>query len=335
MTPVHSIDRRTFLKTVAAGATLAGASTWFSTDVAQTAEALLPMRELGKTGFRSSVLGIGVAPLGIKQTDAKTFEAVVNAALDAGINFVDVAPNYGNAEERLGPVMAKRRDGVFLVTKVEEASRDGAIRQVENSLRLLRTDHVDAVHLHNIGDFDADAVVSKSGALEGLKECRKRGLVRFIGVSGHMRPKRFVPLIESGSVDLFMAAMNFVDRHTYNFEETVLPVARTHGVAAVAMKVLGGAVGMRYHIPTPALLAEEITAGEVPSGEHYRMAIRYALGLEGVSTLVIGMKSLEELNAAVETIRTAKPLSAAERDLLVREGKRLASQWGAHFGPVA
>lgn len=328
----YACNRREFLRRVAGGIALAGVSGWRSP--LRAAEASLPRRPVGRTGFSSSVLGIGLAPLGIPHADAKTFETVVHAALDAGINYVDVAPNYGNAEERLGPILSKRREGLFLVTKVEEPSREGAVRQVENSLRRMRTDVVDAVHLHNIGDFDPAVVYSKEGALEGLKECRKRGLLRFIGVSGHMRPQRFLEPIENGEVDLFMAAMNFVDRHTYNFEGTVLPAARARGVAAVAMKVLGGAVGMRYHVPTPALLAEPIASEEFRPGEHYPLAIRYALDLEGVCTLVIGMKSLEEVNAALEAVRTAKPLSPQERERLDREGKRLAAQWGAHFGPV-
>lgn len=324
--------RREFLRRMAGGMACAGVSGWFPS--LRAAETSLPQRPLGRTGFSSSVLGLGLAPLGIKHTDATTFESVVHAALDAGINYIDVAPNYGNAEERLGPILKKRRENLFLVTKVEEPSREGAIRQVENSLRHMHTEFVDAVHLHNIGDFDPSVVYSKTGALEGLKECQKRGLLRFIGISGHMRPHRFLEPIEKDEVDLFMAVMNFVDRYTYNFEGTVLPAARAKGVAAVAMKVLGGAVGMRYHVPTPALLAESIASPELRPGEHYPMAIRYALYLEGVSTLVIGMKSLEELTIALKTIRTAQPLSPHEQKHLEREGKRLAHQWGAHFGPV-
>ncbi|MBM3214631.1 aldo/keto reductase [Candidatus Poribacteria bacterium] len=318
------IDRRGFLKTVGAGVALAGAGSRMRVSAEPTTSAL-ETRPLGSTGFRASVLGIGVAPLGIKNTGAPEFESVVDAALDAGINYVDAAPNYGNAEERLGPVMARRRDGLFLVTKVEEPTKSGAIRQIENSLRQMRTDRIDAVHLHNMGGFDADAVMGPDGALAGIEDARARGLVRFAGISGHMRPNSFLRAIESGRIDLVMPAMNFVDRHTYNFEETVLPAARERHVAVVAMKVLGGAIGMRYHVPTPALL----------TGEHYKRAIRYALELEGVSSLVIGMKSVDELEAALRVVREAKPLSVDDRQALARDGKRLAAEWGEHFGPVA
>jgi aryl-alcohol dehydrogenase-like predicted oxidoreductase len=292
---------------------------------ARTTLRRLPMRRLGRTGVEVTALGIGVAPLGIQQSDPERFERVVAAALDAGITYLDVAPNYGNAEARLGPIMATRREGIFLVTKVEEPTRDGALRQVENSLRLMRTERVDAVHLHNIGGFDLKAVMGKGGALEGLQAARERRLLRFIGVSGHMRPGRFLPPIESGEIDLVMPAMNFVDRHTYNFEGVVLPAARERDLGVVAMKVLGGAKGFRYDEQTPALL----------DGAYYSGAIRYALALEGVASLVIGMASVEDVRAAVEAVSSAAPLTAEERDRLDAEGRRLAQEWGAHFGQVA
>jgi len=117
--------------------------------------------------------------------------------------------------------------------------------------------------------------------------------------------------------------MNFVDRHTYNFEEKILPEARKHGTAVVAMKVLGGAVKMDYGRPNPAMLAD-----------HYESAVRYALGLDGVSAVVLGLKNSEEIRKAAATVRAYKPLSAAELEALTARGKELAAQWGPHFGPV-
>ena len=161
--------------------------------------------------------------------------------------------------------------------------------------------------------------------MAGLKAAKEAGYIRYFGISGHMRPAKFVEALNTGQIDLMMVAMNFVDRHTYNFEGTVLPVAQKHGTAVAAMKVLGGARDMQYSPPQPALL----------SGAHYKNAIRYALGLPGVQTLVIGVKDRAELRQAVTTIQSAKPLTAEEKQSLEAEGRKLAAKWGAHFGPVA
>src|SRR5205823_13017030 len=103
--------------------------------------------------------------------------------------YVDVAPNYANGEEKLGQVIARRRGEVFLVTKVEAQQKAAILDQIRNSLRLLKTDHVDAVHLHNLGDFNLEEVLqSENGGLAALEEAKGLGYLRFIGMSGHVRP---------------------------------------------------------------------------------------------------------------------------------------------------
>jgi predicted aldo/keto reductase-like oxidoreductase len=299
-------------------------------DAATTAAAArrpgaLPARALGRIGRRVSLLGLGMAPLGLGGVSASVAAAVVNEAIDLGVTYIDVASNYSDAEAKLAPVMRRRRSEVFLVTKVEAQDKNGVLKQIRESLRRMQTDHVDAVHLHNLGDFDLKQTFgSPDGAMAGLKAAKAAGYLRYFGISGHMRPGKFVEALDTGEIDLMMVAMNFVDRFTYNFEGTVLPVAQRHRTAVAAMKVLGGATGMQYHPPQPALLA----------GPHYRNAIRYALSLPGVSTLVIGVKDRDELRQAVSTIQSATPLSAQEQELLLARGRKLAVRWGAHFGPV-
>jgi predicted aldo/keto reductase-like oxidoreductase len=292
---------------------------------AEAAAAELPKRTLGRTGYKTTLLGLGMAPIGMGGHTAAEAERLVHEALDLGVNYVDVAPNYANAEEKLGPVMKTRRADAFLVTKVESQKKDGILEQIQNSLRLLKTDHVDAVHLHNLGDFNLKEVFEdENGGLAGLREAKRRGYLRFFGVSGHMRPGKFTEAISTGEIDLVMPAMNFVDRHTYNFEEKVLATARKHNTAVVAMKVLGGAIGMVYERPTPAMLAA-----------HYESAIRYALGLDGVSAVILGLRDSAEIRKAVATVQAYRPLEAGELETLLARGKQMASEWGAHFGPVA
>jgi len=284
----------------------------------------LPKRLLGRTGYQTSILALGMAPIGMGGHTPAEAECLVDEAIDLGINYIDVAPNYANAEEKLGPVLQRRRPEVFLVTKVEAQQKPQILDQIRNSLRLLKSDHVDAVHLHNLGDFKLEEVLQDpNGGLAALQEAKRLGYLRFIGVSGHLRPWKFAGAIATGQIDLVMTAINFVDRHTYNFEETILPLARQHGTAVVAMKVLGGARGMIYNQPTPALLAD-----------HYESAIRYALGLAGVSAVVLGLRDSKEIGLAVQTARRYRPLTRAEMASLTVQGKQLAKAIGPHFGPV-
>lgn len=292
---------------------------------AQAADSPLPQRVLGRTKQKVSIVGIGMAPLGSRNTTQAQAEAVVNTALDAGITYVDVSPDYGDAEDKLRPIMKARRDGLFLVTKVNPQRPDkvSIIAQVEESLRRMGTDHIDAVHIHNLGDWDMDKLVTPDGPIAGLKEAQKRGLIRFIGTSGHMRPPRFVKAIETGEIDLTMNALNFADRNNYAFEDMVLPTARKQGTGIVAMKVLGGAKNWRYDGATPGCLAD-----------HYDSAIRYALGLEGVTCAVIGLSNLDEVHKAVQAARSFTPLSAAEKEELLKIGRDLAQARGLYYGPV-
>ena len=245
----------------------------------------LPRRVLGRTNERVTLLGIGVAPLGSDKTSFQEAESVVQSAIDQGIRYIDVSPDYGNAEAKLSGVLKTQRDRVFLVTKVNPARQDRAgVQKQMKSLARMGINSVDAVHIHNLGDFDMAKLFTPDGAIAGLKEARKRGLLRFIGTSGHMRPPRFVTAIETGNIDLTMNALNFADRNNYPFEELVLPAARKHGSAVVAMKVLGGAKEWKYDGQTPATLAE-----------HHNQAIRYSLGLPGVACAVIGLSTAGEI----------------------------------------
>ena len=316
--------RREFIAQTLATAGALGALT-LADAPAEAADSALPRRTLGRTKERVTLLGIGVAPLGSDKTTAAEAESVVHAAIDQGIRYIDVSPDYGNAEAKLKNVLKTRRSQVFLVTKVNPNRQDrvGVQKQLEESLARMGVDSVDAVHIHNLGDFDMTALFTPDGAIAGLKEARKRGLVRFIGTSGHMRPARFATAIEAGDIDLTMNALNFADRHTYPFEELVLPAARKQGTGVVAMKVLGGAINWQYDGRTPATLAK-----------HHAQAIRYSLGLPGVACAVIGFSTAEEIRQAVEVARHFKPLSDAEKAALLQTGKTLATARGLYYGPI-
>jgi predicted aldo/keto reductase-like oxidoreductase len=291
---------------------------------AETNNLDIPERVLGKTGVKVSVLGLGMGPLGISRTEQTEVDRLVNLCIDLGIKYIDNAPIYGDGEDKLGSVMKTRRKEIFLVTKVEEPSKDGTLKQVKESLKKMQTDYIDAVHIHDFGGLNTDVVLGEDGALAGLIEAKKIGLIRFIGISGHQQQLKFLKALETNEIDLVMSVLNFVDKHTYSFEEKVLPEVIKYKSGVVAMKVLGGAVGMQYDKPMPALLPKE----------HYDLAVRYTLGLEKVSALVIGLKNEDEIRQAVKTVKAYKPLSDDEKNTVDQVGKELAKQWRTHFGPA-
>ncbi len=292
------------------------------------ADGAIPVRPLGTTGLRVSVLGLGSAPLGQPDVSQSEVDRLMGSLIDAGINYVDTAPIYGQAEERLGRALKGRRYKVVLVTKVETTSKQDALWQIEESLRKLQTDYLDAVHIHNVGRTDRfpsmEVLLGPDGALEGLKEARKKGAVRHIGMTCHLRPARALPVIATGVIELVMCAANFVDVHTYNFEGTVFEEARKRGLGIVAMKILGGTEGRG--IEQRAKLSDK---------EHYSNAVRYALGIPGLSVAILGMRRPGDLTAALASVRSYQPLSAAELSALGVKGKEMAQAWGPLRGPVA
>jgi aryl-alcohol dehydrogenase-like predicted oxidoreductase len=141
-------------------------------------------RRLGRLGHESSVLIYGAAALGEVTQDVA--DRSVQEALDAGINHLDVAASYGDAELRLGPWMSRIRDDVFLATKTGERREDDAWRQINASLERLQTDHVDLLQLHAVGDLDElDAVTGDGGALAAAVRAEDEGLVGAVGITGH------------------------------------------------------------------------------------------------------------------------------------------------------
>lgn len=289
-------------------------------------EMRLPHRVLGKTGVRVPILGYGSAPGGIGMDDDEAI-SLCHMAIDHGVTFIDTAPGYGRAHLQLGQVMASRRDEVFLVTKTPADDGDTALSMLEKGLKDLQTDHVDLVYVHSMGNRDVDRVLDSDGALEGLREARRRGWTRFIGVTAHNAPWRTARVLKEAELDVVMLAMNIADRYTYNFENEVLPIAYEQDVGVAAMKVYGGALDMNYDKPTLSALAAH--------GPHdHEAALRYALELPGVGTAVVGVFSEAELVQNVEWARRITPLDAADSLAAERVGRQVAADWGPHYGAV-
>lgn len=293
--------------------------------LASAAETGLPTRRLGNINFQASILGLGAQHLGDDRVEQSYVDRFIAEAIDNGLNYIDTAPPYNRSEERLGHALKGKRDKVFLVTKVETNARGDVDYQIRDSMRKLQTDHFDAVLLHNVGRTDRypsmqQLLEGNDSALGALLEWKRRGVVRHVGATCHMRPARAIPVIETGEIEIFMCSINFVERHIYNFEEKVLPECRKRNIAVIGMKVLGGPVpgGARLMLP-----------------EDYSAALRYAWSTPGLAVAIVGMRTLEELRMGLKAAREFQPLAPAEVSSLATRGKALAAKWGPLRGPVA
>jgi uncharacterized protein len=302
----------------------AGAVTASGLALPAVAGGTLPTRRLGNINFQAGMLGIGAHFLGIPGVEQSTVDRLIGEALDNGVNYIDTAPPYGQSEERLGKALRGKRDKVFLVSKVETIERGDVEYQLRDSLRKLQTDYLDCVHIHNISRDERypnlEQALSLKGTLGALREAKKKGMIRHIGCTSHLRPARVLPAFETGEIELFMCSLNFVERHIYGFEEKVLPEARRRGIGVIAMKVLGG--------PLPAGGARLISPAD------YATTLRYVWGVEGVSVAIVGMRTADELRQALAAARAYRPLNRQEMTQATIRGKALAAQWGPLRGPV-
>ena len=327
-----AVSRRKFLHQTGAavGSVVLGSQAGWAASpaAASTAATGLPRRVLGKTKVPVSILTLGTAPCGqSKFFSSRQVADIVNAAVDEGINFIDTAHIYGCAEEGIGLALGRRRKEVFLATKVWADTIKEAEEQFGQSLKLLKTEQVDLVYFHCLGARDVGRARRANGVFNWLLKQKKLGKTQFVGVSGHNAGGRFPAFIESGDVDVVLMVLNFVDRHTYDFEEKVLPLARKHDLGVVAMKVFGGMRGGFASYGGPK-------APPQLDAQYLELAVRYALGLPGVATVNIGVHDANQVRKNVRIAKNFRPLSAEEQALLEKVGRDLAKKWGPHFGPV-
>ncbi len=316
-------DRRQFIKQFAvASSTLAIARVFASESTKE-----LPTRILGRTKAKVSILGLGTAPIGEAFVEPKEAEKIFGEVMDRGVNYIDTARIYGHAEEILGKLVPQRRDKLFLVTKVWTESGADAERIFNESLKKLKVDYVDLVHIHHIGGKNIDKVLADDGVLPFLLKQKDAGKLRFIGVSGHAGPSRFLKILETGKIDVLMSVMNYADRNIYNFEGRVIPECIKQNVGVVAMKVYAGIKGgFPFH--------KKGWVGCATPPERLQRAMYYALDLKGVSVANVGPFTLEQAIQNVEFARNYQPLTEEERTELLDFGKELAQKLGPRYGPT-
>jgi predicted aldo/keto reductase-like oxidoreductase len=251
-------------------------------------------RPFGKTGEAFPILSFGAQRI-VDEHDCTEEEAIeiVNTAIDRGIRYFDVAWIYswGQAETRLGKVVKHRRSEMWLATKTWDTSKDGARRQLEESLSRLQTDHVEEWRLHNVWDYARlDAFTAKGGALEAAIQARDEGMVRYISISCHTDPQILVEALDRFPFDSALIASSALDHFILSFAEEFLPVADAKGVATIGMKVLG--LGSLTH--------------------EVERSLRYAFSLP-LSTVIVGMESMAQLEQNLAIAEGFSPMTDEER----------------------
>ncbi len=270
----------------------------------------LPTRTFGSGGPPVTALGLGGE--GVLRTFGREAEAhaVIEAARAAGITYVESARAYAGSERYYGGARLGPRGEVFIATKVHDRSAAGARAMLEASLRAMRLDYLDLWQFHDIREPGEVAdLENPDGAYAAMVDARERGLVRFLGVTGHHDPVVLRTALERVRFDAVLLPVNPADGAlTDGFERTVIPAARARGMAVIGMKVY--AHGLFFQ-------ATDVTPAE---------ALRYALAAD-VDTLVLGADTTQQIAQSAEIARDSAAMPAPERraleDRVARDARRL------------
>lgn len=303
----NELSRRTFIKgTIGAAAALA-VSPVFTACETYDAKGL-PTVILGKTGVRIPRIAVGLGSRYCTISEEDKALELLNFALDNGFYYWDTAHTYVNnqngvvSEERLGKVVALRRNEIFLSTKVAARKPDEAKRQIELSLKRLQTDHLDMLKIHSVTDIaDVDDLSKKGNLIELVHRMKEEGVTRFIGFSGHSDAEALKAMTERGEFDSMLMAMNHYNAssNAQERQELVIPAARARGMGVMIMKTV-----------RPKELIENINITDL---------IRYALSLEGPHGLVVGMDSLAVVKSNLELLKNFTPMNESEMKTMAQQ----------------
>ena len=266
----------------------------------------IPYRDLGRTGEKVSLVGIGGYHLG-KQADPNESIALIRKALDEGINFLDNCWDYngGESEIRMGKALRDGyRDKAFLMTKIDGRTKSSAASQIEESLRRLQTDHIDLLQFHEvIRDTDPDRIFAAGGALEAVLAAKQAGKIRLIGFTGHKSPEIHIKMLATAaehqfSFDTVQMPLNVMDAHFDSFEKKVLPILLKDNVGVLGMKPMGDHFILDSKTATPI------------------ECLHYAMNLP-TSVVITGCDSMPILDQALQAARSFKPLTASQVSALL------------------
>jgi predicted aldo/keto reductase-like oxidoreductase len=230
------MNRREFLKDAGAASLLSCFPASLSAIQRQAAGRGLEKRALGKTGEKLSIIGFG----GIVVMNATAEQAAqrVKEAIDAGVNYFDVAPSYGNAEDMLGPALEPYRKGIILNCKTQQRTKEKAAAELDRSLRKMRTDHFDVYQHHAVTKReDVEKILGPGGAMEAFVAAKQAGKVRFLGFSAHS-VEAALAMMDGFAFDTILFPVNYGTWNAGNFGPQVLAKAQEKQMGILALKAL-------------------------------------------------------------------------------------------------
>ena len=324
--PLSFPDRRQFLKT--GGALAAGLLSHEAQAVTNQLPAMpsnprtpasMPTRNLGKSGYKVGLFSLGAQAAVEQPNNFDVAVPIIERCLDLGVNLIDTAPRYGYperwSEQYIGRVMQHRRNETFLCTKTRKRSRDNALRDIEQSLKLMKTDHLDLWLLHNIGiPEEINAVFAKGGALEAFIQMRDQKVVRYLGVTAHYRPEPIIDIINRFPFDACVLALTAADTHNPNsFTPRLLPLALEKQMGIIGMKIASRGRILSSWTPPPVEEQQHSWEGVAtrPGTLNMRDATNYVLSLP-VSTVIVGCENIAQLEENVQIAREFTPISPAQ-----------------------
>jgi aryl-alcohol dehydrogenase-like predicted oxidoreductase len=302
------MERREFLKQSALTAAAAAATriSGAATPINQIAR-----RPLGKTGEHLSIIGFG--GIVVMDEDPGQSKNIVAEAVDRGVNYFDIAPSYGNAQERLGPALAPYRKNCFLACKTEGRMKDDSRKQLEESLRLLKTDHVDLYQFHGLTKMaDLDKVLGPGGAMETMEAAKKEGKIRYIGFSVHSAETALAAM-DRYNFDTVLFPVNFVLFSQANFGPQILKRAQEKGMGILALKSMAKTVwpaDQKQNHPEPKCWYQPASFPDEAS-----LGLRWTLGHPITAALPPGDEKYFRL--AMDVAQNYKPLERHEEQALL------------------
>jgi aryl-alcohol dehydrogenase-like predicted oxidoreductase len=307
------MERRKFIKQAAIAAA-AVASTKQVNAAAKTPSSPIARRTLGKTSEQLSIIGFG----GIVVMNESTGEAsnIVAEAVDRGVNYFDVAPSYGNAQERLGPALAPYRKNCFLACKTEGRTKDDSRKQLEESLQLLKTDHVDLYQFHALTKMaELDQVLGPGGAMETMEAAKKEGKIRYIGFSVHSA-ETAVAAMDRYDFDTILFPVNWVLFTQAGFGPQILKKAQEKKMGVLALKSMAKTVwpaDQKQNHPEPKCWYQPASFPDQAS-----LGLRWTLSHPITAAIPPGEERYFRL--AMDVAQNYKPLDAHEEQTLLAGG---------------
>jgi len=297
------ITRRDFLKSTVSGVGAGLTLSAFGASAIARGQTSLPKRPLGQTGLNVTILGLGCVAIGYGRHTVEEGAEVIDACLDEGINYIDCASSYGNAEMKLGEVMKRRRKEAIITTKTLKRGYTEAWEEINTSLERLKTDSVDLLQIHAINSFeDLDRIMARDGSLGAALRAKEEGMVSHIGISGHTRPEVIAEALKRFPFETTLVPLSSTDKLIHDFGETLFPLAKEQPFGIVAMKVLA--------------------AGRVT--QHVSESLCYSLSLP-ISTAIVGMGMIDEVKYNVQVARRFSPMSPDEMKALEERTREFAT----------